>query len=165
MKCPEKCSDYAYALLRIMAGFMFSFHGIQKILGILAEFQPPVGSQLWFGGIIELIGGLAILLGFQTRVAAFLCSGEMAVAYFQFHWKFQFGAAFFPGVNKGELAVLYCFVFLFMAAHGSGIWSLYTASLIHSHIRPTLGQFRAESCANIYDAVYRCADLGQTRWA
>ena len=119
-----KYSDQAYALLRIVAGFLFSFHGAQKILGILSDFQPPVGSQLWFGGLIELIGGLLVLVGFQTRWAAFLASGEMAVAYFQFHWKFQSGPAFFPAINKGELAVLYCFVFLFIACRGGVLWCL-----------------------------------------
>jgi len=120
----KKCADYAYAFLRIMAGFMFSFHGVQKILGVLTEFQPPVGSQLWFGGIIELLGGLAVMLGFKTRTAAFLCSGTMAVAYFQFHWKFQIGPNFFPAINKGELAALYCFVFLYIACRGGVKWSL-----------------------------------------
>jgi putative oxidoreductase len=124
MKRLAKYADHAYALMRIMAGFMFSFHGAQKILGVLSDFQPAFGSQLWFGGVIELLGGLAIMLGFRTRIAAFLCSGEMAVAYFQFHWKFQMGANFFPAVNKGELAVLYCFVFLFIACRGGVKWSL-----------------------------------------
>ena len=124
MKWLEKYADYAYALLRIMAGFMFLFHGIQKILGVLSEFQPPVGSQLWFGGIIELVCGTAVMLGFKTRAAAFLCSGTMAVAYFQFHWKFQIGPNFFPAINKGELAALYSFVFLFIACRGGVKWSL-----------------------------------------
>jgi putative oxidoreductase len=124
MKWLERYADHAYALLRIMAGFMFSFHGAQKILGVLSDFQPPVGSQLWFGGIIELLGGLAIMLGSKTRAAAFLCSGEMAVAYFQFHWKFQVGPQFFPAINKGELAALYCFVFLYIACRGGVKWSL-----------------------------------------
>lgn len=114
-----------YALLRIMAGSMFAFHGVQKVLGLLVEFPPPqMGTQLWFGGVIELVAGLLILVGFQTRWAAFLASGEMAMAYFQFHWRFQLGAQFFPGINKGELAVLYCFVFLLIFSRGSGIWSL-----------------------------------------
>jgi len=124
MKILKKYEDYAYALMRIIAGFMFLFHGAQKILGVFSEFQPAVGSQLWFGGIIELVGGLAVMLGFQTRIAAFLCSGMMAVAYFQFHWKFQFGAMLFPTLNKGELAALYCFVFLFIAFRGGVKWSL-----------------------------------------
>lgn len=124
MKWLEKYADHAYTLLRIMAGSMFSFHGVQKILGVLSGFQPPVGSQLWFGGIIELLGGLAVMLGFKTRAAAFLCSGEMAVAYFQFHWKFQIGPQFFPTINKGELAALYSFVFLYIACRGGVKWSL-----------------------------------------
>jgi putative oxidoreductase len=124
MKWLEKYADYAYALLRIMTGFMFLFHGAQKILGVLSEFRPPAGSQLWFGGIIELVCGLAVMLGFKTRAAAFLCSGTMAVAYFQFHWKFQMGSNFLPAINKGELAALYCFVFLYIACRGGVKWSL-----------------------------------------
>src|SRR3989338_4010370 len=124
MKMLAKYSDPIYALLRIAAGFMFSFHGAQKILGILSDFQPAVGSQVWFGGIIELVGGLLVMVGFQTRWAAFLASGTMAVAYFQFHWKFQSGPAFFPAINKGELAALYCFVFLSIACRGGVKWKL-----------------------------------------
>ncbi len=124
MKLLSQYDDHAYALMRIVAGFMFSFHGFQKILGVLSDFHPAIGSQLWFGGLIELLCGLAIMLGFQTRLAAFLSSGEMAVAYFQFHWKLQMGSSFFPGVNKGELAVLYCFVFLYIASRGGVKWKL-----------------------------------------
>jgi len=124
MKKLERYADYAYALLRIMAGIMFSFHGAQKLLGLFAQSQPTVGSQLWFAGIIELVGGLAVMLGFGTRVAALICSGEMAVAYFQVHWKFQIGPEFFPIVNQGELAALYCFVFLLIACKGGVKWSL-----------------------------------------
>ncbi len=124
MKWLGRYSDYIYAIMRIVAGLMLSFHGAQKILGVLAEFQPPVGSQLWFGGILELVGGLLVVLGFQTRVAAFICSGEMAVAYFQYHWKLQTGPAFFPAINQGELAVLYAFVFLFIASRGGVKWCL-----------------------------------------
>ena len=120
----EKYSDYAYALMRIVTGFIFLFHGAQKILGVLSQFQPPAWSQLWFGGIIELVGGLLVLLGFQTRAAAFLCSGTMAVAYIQYHWKFQIGAQIFPAVNKGELALLYSFVFLLIACRGGVKWCL-----------------------------------------
>ena len=124
MKWFEKYADYAYALLRIVTGFIFSFHGAQKILGVLSEFRPPAGSQLWFGGIIELVGGLMVLLGFRTRAAAFLCCGTMAVAYIQYHWKFQIGTQLFPAVNKGELALLYTFVFLLIACRGAVKWSL-----------------------------------------
>ena len=124
MKQLEKYADHAYALMRVVTGFMFSFHGFQKIVGVLSQFQPPVGSQLWFGGLIELLGGLAVMLGLQTRAAAFLCSGTMAVAYFQFHWKFQIGRNFFPALNQGEMAALYCFVFLLIACAGGVKWSL-----------------------------------------
>ena len=126
MKQLEKYADHTYALLRIVAGFMFAFHGAQIILRVFAEGFPPApaGSQMWCGGLIELIGGLMVMVGFQTRWAAFLCSGTMAVAYFQFHWRFQLGANFFPAVNQGELAVLYCFVFLLIACRGKGQWGL-----------------------------------------
>ncbi len=124
MKWLERYANYAYALLRIVTGFIFSFHGAQKILGVLSEFQPAAWSQLWFGGIIELVGGLMVLLGFQTRAAAFLCSGTMAVAYIQYHWKFQTGAQLFPAINKGELALLYSLVFLFIACRGGVKWTL-----------------------------------------
>jgi putative oxidoreductase len=124
MKWLEKYADHAYALMRIIAGLMFSFHGAQKLLGVLSAFQPPVGSQLWFAGAIELVGGLAVALGFGTRAAAILCSGEMAVAYFQFHWKFQLDSKFFPAINLGELAVLYCFIFLLVGCRGGVKWSV-----------------------------------------
>lgn len=124
LKWLEKYTDYIYALLRIVAGLMFIFHGAQKIFGVLTTSQPPVGSQLWIGGIIEILGGTLMVLGLQTRIAAFICSGMMAVAYIQFHWKFQFGAKFFPAINQGELALLYCFVFLFIASRGGVRWCL-----------------------------------------
>ena len=126
MKQLEQFRDHAYALMRIVTGFMFSFHGAQIILRVFAEAFPPapVGSQMWFGGLIELIGGLLVMVGFQTRWAAFLCSGTMAVAYFQFHWKFQWGRNFFPAMNQGEMAALYCFVFLLIACRGGVKWSL-----------------------------------------
>ena len=117
-------ADSVYAGLRIITGLMFSFHGMQKIFGVLSEFQPPVGSQLWFGGVLEIVLGLLIALGLLTRWAAFIASGEMAVAYTQFHWKLAFDGAFFPGVNKGELAVVYAFLFLYFACRGPGPASL-----------------------------------------
>lgn len=120
----EKYADHAYALMRIVAGFMFSFHGAQKILGVLSQVQPPAGSQIWFGGAIELVGGLAVMLGLGTRAAAILCSGEMAVAYIQFHWKFQIDSRFFPALNQGELAALYSFVFLVIGCRGAVKWGL-----------------------------------------
>jgi len=121
---PYALTERAYALLRIVSGFLFAFHGLQKIFGLLTEQQPPMGSQLWFGGLIELVCGAAIMLGCFASPAAFLASGTMAVAYAQFHWKFQLDSGFFPVVNKGELAVVYCFLFLYVAAKGSGPWSI-----------------------------------------
>jgi putative oxidoreductase len=117
-------TEAAFTLLRVGAGLMFAFHGVQKLFGVLAERRPPVGSQVWVGGIIELVFGFAIALGLLTRCAAFVASGTMAVAYLQFHWRFQGGANFFPTINKGELALLYCLVFFFIACHGAGRYSL-----------------------------------------
>ena len=111
----------AYALLRIVTGFMFLWHGSQKLLGFPGE--APAGAPafiLYVAGPIELIGGILILIGLFTRWVAFLCSGLMAVAY----WLAHGTQAFFPLLNGGELAVLYCFVFLFISAHGPGVWSI-----------------------------------------
>jgi putative oxidoreductase len=117
---------YAYALLRIVAGFLFIFHGTQKLFGFLAtKPMPEVFSQQWFGGIIEVVGGTFLMLGLFTRASAFVASGMMAVAYFQFHWKLRLDDwQWLPIVNKGELAALYCFLFLFIALRGAGRWSL-----------------------------------------
>lgn len=119
------CSDYAYAVLRIVSGLAFSQHGFEKIFGLLGD-RPPVtfGTQMWLGGWIELLGGILMALGFKTRWAAFLSSGTMAVAYIQFHWKLAFNANFFPTVNHGELALIYCFLFLYIACRGAGPCSL-----------------------------------------
>ncbi len=120
----SKYSDTTYVALRVVTGALFLFHGIQKVFGVLTEHQPAIGSQLWVGGVIELVCGILVAIGFQTRWAAFLASGTMAVAYIQFHWKFQFGPEFFPAVNGGDAAILYSFVFLFIACRGAGKWSL-----------------------------------------
>jgi putative oxidoreductase len=115
----------AFAALRIVVGLMFTFHGVQKIFGWHADMMPPVGSQLWIGGLVELVAGVLVAIGWFTRPAAFVSSGQMAVAYIQFHWKLAFANAMWaPAINKGEPAVLYCFVFLFIAAHGAGIFSV-----------------------------------------
>ena len=124
MKQLDKYEPYAYALLRIISGVMFAFHGTGKLFGFLGK-QQPAFSQLWIGGVIELVGGVLIALGLFTRWAALIASGTMAVAYIQFHWKGEFaGNQFLPLVNKGELAVVYCFLFLLFATRGAGIWSL-----------------------------------------
>ena len=129
MNFMKRFEGEAYALLRIVFGLLFCLHGVQKIFGLFRvgfppDFQIPVGSEVWFAGMIELIGGFGIMVGFGTRFLAFLCSGEMAVAYYQGHWHGQGGANFLPVVNGGEAAVLYCFVFFYLAAHGSGKWAL-----------------------------------------
>lgn len=117
-------TEQAFALLRIVSGAMFAFHGAQKLFGLFGRNPTAIGSQLWVGGVIELVAGIAIALGFWTRCAAFVASGTMAVAYTQFHWKFRWGDHLLPIVNKGELAALYAFLFLFVACKGAGIWSL-----------------------------------------
>lgn len=117
---------WTYAALRIVAGAAFSFHGMQKLFGWAAKNPTPaVGSQLWFGGIIELVCGLSIALGLFVRPAAFLASGTMAVAYLQFHWKLAFADyRWLPAINRGELALVYSFLFLFFATRGAGAASL-----------------------------------------
>ena len=110
-----------HALLRIVAGLLFLCHGASKLLG----FPVPVPAEappfvIFIAGPIELFGGLLVMLGLFTRYAAFLCSGLMAAAY----WFAHGTKALFPIQNQGELAALYCFVFLFLSAHGSGIWSV-----------------------------------------
>jgi putative oxidoreductase len=115
----------AYTLMRVVSGLMFSMHGMQKLFGVLSEGPgPKVGSQIWIGGVIELVCGLAIAIGLFTPWAAFLASGTMAVAYAQFHWKGALDANFFPINNKGELALLYCLVFFYFAFRGPGRYSL-----------------------------------------
>jgi putative oxidoreductase len=109
-----------YALLRIAAGLMFASHGAQKLFGVLGGQRAPMMSQLWAAGVIELVGGLMIALGIFASLAAFIASGEMVVAYFQVHAP----RAMWPIQNGGELALLFCFLFLFIAARGNGIWSV-----------------------------------------
>ncbi|MFT3745912.1 MAG: DoxX family protein [Pyrinomonadaceae bacterium] len=117
-------STYIYAVLRIVSGFLFMWHGSQKLIG-----YPPSGSTsgealstvMAIGGGIELVGGFLIMIGLFTGFAAFLASGTMAFAYFGWHFSFN---APLPIVNKGELAVVYCFLFLYIASRGSGVWSV-----------------------------------------
>ena len=114
-------------MLRIVAGFLFACHGAPKVLGLFGgtKVVAAVGSQLWVGGLIELIGGTLIAIGLFVRPVAFLAAGTMAVAYFQYHWKLDLtGNRWLPIVNKGELAALYTFLFLFVSARGAGVWSI-----------------------------------------
>lgn len=120
----QKFVPQTYAALRIIAGLLFAIHGVQKLTGALGGHEVALASQLGIGAVIELVGGAMIALGLFTHIAAFICSGQMAVAYVQFHWKLQHGDAFFPAVNGGELAVIYCFVFLAIAAAGPGVFAL-----------------------------------------
>ena len=108
-----------YAVLRIVSGLMFAQHGAQKIFGALGGMKATAPLYM-AAGWIELLGGILIALGAFTPIVAFVCAGEMAVAYFKAH----FPEGFWPIENKGELAALYCFVFLYMAARGAGIWSV-----------------------------------------
>jgi putative oxidoreductase len=117
-------SAQTFALLRIIAGLMFAMHGSQKLLGwppMPPGMAGPLPPLMKVAGGIELVGGLLIAIGLFTGIAAFIASGEMAAAYFMGHASH---GPFWPLENKGELAVLYCFVFLFIAAHGAGIWSI-----------------------------------------
>jgi putative oxidoreductase len=122
----DRAIQVSYFLLRVVAGLLFFQAGALKLLGWFGGMpgQPgstaPLMSQAWIGGALELFGGLLILLGLWTRPVAFILSGEMAVAYWQFHA--PHGA--WPIVNHGEPAVLLCFIFLYMAARGGGDWSL-----------------------------------------
>ena len=113
-------SPYFYALLRIVAGLLFMQHGLQKLFGLLGGTRQPLMSQMGLAGIIETFGGLGIALGVFTSPLAFLASGQMAVAYFQAHLP----RGFWPIQNGGELAVLFCFLFLYIASRGSVKWSL-----------------------------------------
>jgi putative oxidoreductase len=124
MRFLERYTEHAFFLLRAVAGLLFAFHGLQKIFGVLSEFQAAPGTQMWFGGIIEITAGLSIAIGIFAQCAAFIASGMMAVAYTQFHWKLALGANFFPGVNKGEMALVYCVLFFYLACRGPGPWSL-----------------------------------------
>ena len=111
----------ALSLLRIIAALMFMAHGTAKLLGFPAtDMAPAVMSLSWIAGVFELIGGALLAIGLFTRPVAFILSGEMAVAY----WLVHAPRGFFPLVNGGELAVLYCFVFLYLAAAGGGPWSV-----------------------------------------
>jgi putative oxidoreductase len=116
-----RVAPYLYALLRIVAGLAFAQHGAQKLFGVLGAKQAvAITSQLGLAGVIEFVGGLMIALGLFTTPVAFVASGEMAWAYFQQH----FPRGPWPIQNGGELAVLYCFIFLYLSAAGSGKLSI-----------------------------------------
>ena len=117
---------WAHVLLRVITGLLFMQHGLQKIVGMFGGMggsggmTAPMWSLPWFAGVLELVGGLLIVIGLLTRPTAFVLCGEMAVAYFMVH----FPQGFWPIENKGEMAVLYCFVFLYFSTTGAGAVSL-----------------------------------------
>jgi putative oxidoreductase len=111
------------AILRIMVALLFIEHATIKLFGFPPGGMPgqqPIGTLLGVAGIIEIVTGVLLLLGLFTRLAAFIAAGEMAVAYFMFHGS----KGFYPAVNMGEAAILFCFVFLYLAAAGPGAWSI-----------------------------------------
>lgn len=112
--------EQCYALLRIVTGFLFIWHGAQKLFNFPVDFPYPLSPLMYTAGVIELVGGLLVMIGLLTRPIAFICSGTMAVAYWMAHGMNDL----FPIINRGELAALYCFAFLYIAARGPGIWSM-----------------------------------------
>jgi putative oxidoreductase len=118
----DRFAPYALSILRIMAALLFMQHGLSKFFGFpSATAHHPVLFELeWFAAVIETFGGALLALGLFTRAAAFIMSGEMAIGYFMFHAPHSF----FPYVNQGEAAVLYCFVFLLLVFAGPGPWSV-----------------------------------------
>lgn len=120
------------AVLRIIAALLFLEHALMKLFHFPAPQIPgPLPPLLVAAAIIELCTGVLILIGLFTRLAAFIASGEMAVAYFIGH----FPKSFWPGINKGDAAILFCFIFLYIAAAGAGAWSVDTLRLRNASIR------------------------------
>jgi len=123
----SRYAPYLYVLLRIVAGLLFACHGAQKLFGVFGGVGGPPGatvplfSLMGLAGCIEFVGGFLIALGILTSFAAFVASGEMAFAYFRQH----FPRGFWPRQNGGELAVLNCFLFLYIAANGAGVWGVW----------------------------------------
>jgi putative oxidoreductase len=113
-------SEFTYPLLRIVAGLLYAQHGAQKLFGVLGGTQQLGNPLMLTAGIIEFGGGLLIAFGLFASIAAFIASGEMAVAYFMVHVP----QGFWPILNHGELAALFCFVFLYVASRGAGRWSV-----------------------------------------
>jgi putative oxidoreductase len=113
-------ANYTYPLFRIVTGGLFAFHGAQKLFGAFGGTAVPVASMLGLAGIIELVGGVLVMIGLFAGLAAFIASGEMAAAYFMAHAP----KGLWPIQNQGELAVLYCFAFLYIASRGAGRWGI-----------------------------------------
>ena len=120
MKFLNSYQAQAYALMRIMTGFLFIWHGTQKLFNFPLQFSYPMNSMMYAAGSIELVGGALVMIGLCTRPAAFICSGMSAVGY----WLAHGTQTFWPLMNGGELIALYCFVFLFIATRGTGVWGI-----------------------------------------
>ncbi|HWC18653.1 MAG TPA: DoxX family protein [Terriglobales bacterium] len=112
----RRFSDIAYLLMRVVVGFLFACHGAQKLFGVLGGRKELHDLQGFLAGVIEFGAGIAVAIGFFSAIAAFIASGEMAVAYFKAHA----ARGFWPILNRGELAVLYCFIFLYISTQGDG---------------------------------------------
>jgi len=129
IRIPAALPRIAHAMLRAMTGLLFMQHGLQKLFGLLGDPSrpwggpPPAFSQFWIAGVLELFGGFLVAIGLFTRPVAFLLAGEMAVAYFQAHAPQNF----FPVRNRGEVVVLFCFVFFYLFATGAGPFSVDSA--------------------------------------
>lgn len=119
MPIPMIWSDRLLSVLRIVAALGFMHHGTSKLLGV-PPFEGSLNTLITVAGAIELVGGLLLLIGLFTRPVAFVCSGMMAVAYFMAHAP----QGLYPSANGGEAAMLYCFIFLYLAAAGGGAWSV-----------------------------------------
>ncbi|MEV8639024.1 DoxX family protein [Streptosporangium sp. NPDC051023] len=131
MKFVDSARPYVLSLFRIVIGLLFACHGASKIFGVLGGEVVRVGAwPTWYGSVIELVGGSLVLLGLGTRIAALICSGEMAYAYFTIHQP----KALWPMENEGELAAVYSWSFLLIAVLGPGVWALDTW-LTRAHAR------------------------------
>ena len=116
----DRLAPYVLSILRIIVALLFLEHGLSKLFGFPSPMTPPLWTMEWFSGVIEFAGGVLLTLGLFTRPAAFIMSGEMAVGYLLFHAP----RSFFPALNGGDPAILYCFVFLYLVFAGPGPWSL-----------------------------------------
>jgi putative oxidoreductase len=123
----ETARPYILSILRIVAALLFLEHGLQKYFGFPSA-GPPMTSLLYVQGVIEIVGGILLLVGAYTRVVAFILAGDMAAAYFMAH----FPLSFFPALNGGDAAVLFCFVFFYLFFAGGGSWSVDRAALKQS---------------------------------
>lgn len=118
----DQLEPYVYPAIRIVIAFCFALHGMQKLFGMFGKDAVPLASQIGVGGVIELVTGILMMLGLFTRAAAFVASGQMAVAYFQFH--VATSGKLLPIQNGGDDTVLYCLWFLFVFVHGPRRWAL-----------------------------------------